>query len=89
MRFSGHLLSNALELPGANPLKHARAALDAVLAAYGFNAREDWLAQLLAVNQKVAVKIVQLTGKTQFNHRWTQMDTDTPRLRPSSGTSGW
>jgi hypothetical protein len=31
-----------LELPGANPLKDAHAALDAaVLAAYGFSAKKD------------------------------------------------
>ena len=46
------------ELPGANPLKAAHAALDAaVLAAYGFDAKADLLAQLLALNLEVAVKI--------------------------------
>ena len=47
-----------LELPGANPLKDAHAALDAaVLAAYGFDAKKDLLAQLLALNLEVAGKI--------------------------------
>ena len=47
-----------LELPGANPLKDAHAALDAaVLAAYGFDAKRDLLAQLLALNLEVAAKI--------------------------------
>lgn len=47
-----------LELPGANPLKDAHAALDAaVLAAYGFAAKQDLLAQLLALNLAVAAKI--------------------------------
>jgi len=47
-----------LELPGANPLKDAHAALDqTVLAAYGFNPKKDLLAQLLALNQEVAAKV--------------------------------
>jgi hypothetical protein len=51
-------LYRTLELPGANPLKDAHAALDtAVLTAYGFNARKDLLAQLLALNQAVAARI--------------------------------
>ena len=51
-------LYRSLELPGANPLKDAHAALDtAVLTAYGFNAKKDLLAQLLALNQEVAAKI--------------------------------
>ena len=51
-------LYRTLELPGANPLKDAHAALDAaVLDAYGFNAKKDLLAQLLALNQEVAAKI--------------------------------
>jgi hypothetical protein len=42
-------------LTGTNPLKAAHAALDAaVLAAYGFSAKKDLLAQLLALNQAVA-----------------------------------
>ncbi len=51
-------LYRTLELPGANPLKDAHAALDAaVLAAYGFSAKKDLLAQLLALNLQVAAKI--------------------------------
>ncbi|NOU36979.1 MAG: class I SAM-dependent DNA methyltransferase [Kiritimatiellaceae bacterium] len=51
-------LYRTLELPGANPLKDAHAALDAaVLAAYGFSAKADLLAQLLELNQQVAGKI--------------------------------
>ena len=51
-------LYRTLELPGANPLKDAHAALDtAVLDAYGFSPRKDLLAQLLALNQEVAAKI--------------------------------
>jgi hypothetical protein len=49
-----------LELPGANPLKDAHAALDAtVLAAYGFSAKKDLLAQLLELNFVVARRIEQ------------------------------
>ena len=48
-------LYRTLELPGANPLKDAHAALDAaVLVAYGFSAKKDLLAQLLALNLQVA-----------------------------------
>lgn len=47
-----------LELPGNNLLKDAHAALDAaVLNAYGFSARKDLLAQLLALNLDVAARI--------------------------------
>ena len=47
-----------LELPGKNPLKDLHTALDAaVLAAYGFDAAGDVLAQLLALNQQVAGRI--------------------------------
>lgn len=47
-----------LELPGANPLKVAHAALDeAVLDAYGFSKKQDLLAQLLALNLDVAARI--------------------------------
>jgi SAM-dependent methyltransferase len=47
-----------LELPGANPLKDAHAALDtAVLAAYGFSPKTDLLAQLLDLNHTVANRI--------------------------------
>jgi hypothetical protein len=49
-----------LELPGANPLKDAHAALDtAVLAAYGFSAKKDLLAQLLELNLSVAQRLEQ------------------------------
>jgi hypothetical protein len=55
----------------ANPLKEAHAALDAIrttvslhhfsdaaiLTAYGFSAKKDLLAQLLALDQEVAAKI--------------------------------
>ena len=51
-------LYRTLELPGANPLKDAHAALGAaVLAAYGFTAKADPLAQLLVLNQQVAAKL--------------------------------
>lgn len=51
-------LYRTLELPGANPLKDAHAALDAaVLAAYGFDAQQDLLAQLLALNLAVAARL--------------------------------
>lgn len=51
-------LYRTLELPGANPLKEAHAALDtAVLAAYGFSPKADLLTQLLALNQTVASRI--------------------------------
>jgi hypothetical protein len=45
-------LYSTLELPGINQLENAHAALGAaVLAAFGFNAEMDLLAQLLALNQ--------------------------------------
>ena len=51
-------LYRTLELPGANPLADAHAALDAaVLAAYGFSPKAGLLAQLLALNQTVATRI--------------------------------
>jgi len=51
-------LYRTLELPGANPLKDAHAALDAaVLGAYGFKPKADLLAQLLDLNQQVAARI--------------------------------
>ena len=51
-------LYRTLELPGANPLKDAHAALDAaVLVAYDFNPKKDLLAQLLAMNRDVAARI--------------------------------
>lgn len=44
-----------LELPGRHRLKDAHAALDAaVLAAYGFDAKKDLLAQLLELNLTAA-----------------------------------
>jgi hypothetical protein len=51
-------LYRTLDLPGTNPLKDAHAALDtAVLTAYGFSAKKDLLAQLLALNLEVAARI--------------------------------
>ena len=51
-------LYRTLELPGANPLKDAHAALDAaVLAAYDFDPKQDLLAQLLALNLAVAQRL--------------------------------
>lgn len=51
-------LYRTLELPGANPLKDAHAALDeAVLEAYGFAPKKDLLAQLLELNLAVARRI--------------------------------
>jgi hypothetical protein len=45
-------LYRTLELPGANPLKDAHAALDAaVFAAYGFDPKADLLAQILALRR--------------------------------------
>ena len=47
-----------LELPGANPLKDAHAALDAaVLAAYGFSPTGDLLAQMLELNLGVSRRL--------------------------------
>ena len=58
MRGGLRALYRTLELPGANPLKDAHAALDAaVLAAYGFNPSQDLLSQLLALNLEVAARI--------------------------------
>jgi hypothetical protein len=51
-------LYRTLDLPGANPLKDAHAALDAaVMEAYGFSARKDLLKQLLDLNLSVASAI--------------------------------
>ncbi|NNN04598.1 MAG: class I SAM-dependent DNA methyltransferase [Elusimicrobia bacterium] len=51
-------LYRTLELPGANPLKDAHAALDvAVLAAYGFSAKKDLLAQIGALNLDIAAHL--------------------------------
>ena len=53
-------LACTLAPSGANPLKDAHAALvAAVLAACGFNAKKDLLAQLLALNLEVATGIEQ------------------------------
>jgi len=60
MKLKGGLraLYRTLELPGANPLKDAHAALDtAVLTAYGFDPKQNLLAQLLALNFEVAGKV--------------------------------
>ena len=47
-----------IPLVDANLLKGAHATLDAaVLAAYGFSAKKDLLAQLLALNLDVATRI--------------------------------
>ena len=47
-----------VELPGANPLGDAHAALDAAVhAAYGFSTSGDLLAQLLDLNLTVARRI--------------------------------
>jgi hypothetical protein len=51
-------LYKTLEMPGKNPLKDAHETLDtAVLAAYGFSARRDLLAQLLKLNEAVSTPI--------------------------------
>jgi hypothetical protein len=53
-------LYRTLELPGANPLNDAHAALDAaVLVAYRFSAKKDLLAQLLELNLAVAQRLEQ------------------------------
>lgn len=50
-------LYRILEQPGKNPIKDLHAALDkAVLEAYGFDPKQDVLAQLLALNLAVAAK---------------------------------
>ena len=50
-------LYRLLEKPGKNPIKDLHTALDkSVLAAYGFDAKKDLLAQLLELNLAVAVK---------------------------------
>ena len=55
MRASLRARYRTAELPGANPLKDAHAALDAaVLADYAFDPKADLLAQLLALNLEVA-----------------------------------
>ncbi len=58
--FTGGLraLYRNLELPGVSPLKDAHAMLDsAALEAYGFSAKKDLLAQLLALNLEVAARL--------------------------------
>ncbi len=46
-----------LELPGKSALKQAHVDLDtAVLTAYGFDAKKDLLAQLLALNLSIATR---------------------------------
>ena len=56
-RMSLRDLYRLLEKPGKNPIKDLHAALDkAVLAAYGFDAKKDLLAQLLELNFAVAGK---------------------------------
>ena len=58
-------LYRTLELPGANPLKAAHATLDAaVLAAYGFSAKADLLAQLLTLNHQVAMRLARTESVT-------------------------
>lgn len=55
--FTLRSLYRTTELPGKNPLKDLHAALDAAaLAAYGFDAKGDLLAQLLALNVEVAAR---------------------------------
>lgn len=50
-------LYRTLELPGKSPLRDAHEALDAaVLKAYGFNAKNDLLAQILELNLDVAAR---------------------------------
>jgi hypothetical protein len=52
-------LYKTLALPGKNPLKSAHSALDeAVMAAYGFLARQDLLEQLLSLNKRLAFPLV-------------------------------
>lgn len=51
-------LYRTLDLPGKNPLKDAHADLDAaVLKAYGFNAKQDLLEEVLKLNHAVASQI--------------------------------
>ncbi|MFN5165500.1 MAG: class I SAM-dependent DNA methyltransferase [Pseudomonadota bacterium] len=51
-------LYRTIDLPGKNPLKEAHATLDAaVLAAYGFSAKQEVLQQLLELNSQVAALI--------------------------------
>ena len=51
-------LYRTLELPGANPLEDAHAALEtAVFPAHGFSAKKDLLALLLELNLCVAQRL--------------------------------
>ncbi|MCL4786180.1 MAG: hypothetical protein KJ070_05210 [Verrucomicrobia bacterium] len=82
-------LYRTLELPGANPLKAAHAALDtAVLAADGFSAKKDLLAQLLALNQQVAANVEQgepVTAPGVLKNYPDAKKTGDGGLYPSSG----
>ena len=52
------MLYDTLALPGKNPLRDAHDALDkAVVTAYGFESKKDVVAQVLALNATVAVRI--------------------------------
>ena len=89
MRGGLRALYRTLELPGANPLKAAHAALDAaVLAAYGFTAKADLLAQLLALNQQTAARLARAEPVTApgippaFPHPATLLTDDC--IRPAS-----
>ena len=89
MRGGLRALYRTLELPGANPLKAAHAALDAaVLAAYGFAPQADLLAQLLALNQQTAARLARAEPVTApglpagFPHPETLITGDC--IRPSS-----
>ena len=85
-------LYRTLELPGANPLRDAHAALDAaVLNTYGFNAKKDLLAQLLALNQEVAAMIergepVTAPGVPQESNRGALTVNSPLKKLPGEGT---
>lgn len=52
------VLYDTLALPGKNPLRDTHDALDkAVVTAYGFDSKKDLVAQVLALNATVAVRI--------------------------------
>ena len=77
-----------LELPGKNPLKDAHAALDAaVLAAYGFSARKDLLAQLFKLNLDIAARIASgqniVAPGVPLNYRRSQRLVTDDCIRPS------
>ena len=64
-RYSRRAFRRTLETHGAPHLKSTHATVDAaVLAAYGFSAKADLLAQLLALNQTVAAQIASGTPVT-------------------------